>query len=143
MGKIDAFISFVNAIKSQGIKTVVFAPPVPPLIAAAMRNSGTYDYVEKTKSILKNRGINLFDFHNPGQIGLTDCNFIDGFHVGDVGSAKMLSYMARTQPNLKAVLNQKELVRISKFKDRAGVYFSEAFNLEETDFLNLGCVKSS
>jgi len=143
MEKIDRFISFVNSVNVQGIKTVVFAPPVSPLIAAAMKKSGNYGYVEKTMSILKKRGIEVFDFHNPDQIDLNDCEFIDGFHVGDVGSAKMLSYMARTQANLNKVLNQKELARISNFKDRAGVYFSEAFKLKEADFLNLGCVKSS
>ena len=140
--KMDRFMALVETIRKAGIQLVIFMPPVAPTIANAMEASGKYAFILKIIAGLRRHGLMVHDFHMPDQLNLTDCNFLDGFHAGDVAAARILAHMAKTRPGLHKILNHEELSRLSQFSNRAEVYYSEAFGKPETDFLGLGCVKS-
>ncbi|AIK95593.1 hypothetical protein [Candidatus Odyssella acanthamoebae] len=73
----------------------------------------------------------------------TDCEFIDGFHGGDVLYAKILKYLSDQEPLLSEFVDSKALNKIiDSYSGLAMIPNPKITSKPEIDFLRLGCVKS-
>lgn len=139
--RIEDLVSLVRAFETQGVKVIAFAPPVAPPVAQQMAEGGKHGYIAKTWAALAARGVAVHDFHDPASLNLVACDFLDGFHAGDVAFARMLRALAAREPALRPYVKRSELDRLSGMSGRAAVYFQEEFGIPEPDFLGLGCIK--
>ena len=78
----------------------------------------------------------------PKNIGSFNCEFIDGFHGGDVTYAKILLALATQNKKLTVLLNLNYLSRIiSLYHGLAFIPDKQVTLKKEIDFTQLGCKK--
>ena len=140
-------IEFVRSAEAQGVHVILFMQPVAPVVAAKLKAmEQSYRYFD----ILRSRLAELehyHDYHDPTMLNATDCEFIDGFHGGDVVFQRILLDMADKDPLLGKLVDTGRLSEsIRLHGGRAlvphhAVETSPAFN--EVDFLDLGCEKGA
>lgn len=138
---IDAFADIWYHLKSRGIQTYAFIPPLAGPILKAM-SPDDYPHLYKLREILAQRGIDVLDYANPRSLGADDCEFVDGFHGGEVVYARILRQMADHWPALLGYVNMERLDRV--IRDWAGhtlVPNPDLTERSETDFLGLDCPK--
>lgn len=141
MQQIQEVLRFILALKKQGVKTIVYSPPVAPTVFQAMQKSGGYTYITQAFDLLRNAGIELHDYLNPMRLGLNDCEFIDGFHPGDVANALLLLDLVKQEPALAKVVNLPFLQQLAANRGLS-IVISDALTLRrEGDYLGLGCTK--
>lgn len=140
---IDAFADIWCKLRSRGIKTFVFIPPVAPEVYAAIRRKGaSYPHLFKLKEALADRGIEVVDFCNPAILSSSNCEFVDGFHGGEVTYARILREMSDRWPALLQYVNMEKLNRIIRqWQGHALVADERLTQAKETDFMNFGCKK--
>jgi hypothetical protein len=91
---------------------------------------------------LKGRGVTFYDYTDATIVGSGDCEFIDGFHGGEVTTARMLKDISLHDSVLAAHVRQDYLEAvIGKYEGMAFVPDPEIADITEIDFLNLGCRK--
>lgn len=139
---IDAFAEIWCRLKSRGIQTYAFIPPLAGRILAAM-NQNDYPHLYRLREALAERGIDALACENPRTLGANDCEFIDGFHAGEVAYARILRRMADRWPALLEYVNMDRLnTVIRNWAGRALVPNPELTDRPETDFLGLDCPKT-
>ena len=95
LDRLDEVLDFCDA---QGITVIAFFPPYAPSIGAIMQGSGNYSYIDQLPKEVgavfarHESGAALYDFTY--MEGVTDEQFVDGFHGGDLVYAEMLRRMA-------------------------------------------------
>ncbi len=141
MNAIDKLIEISNKLSEINIKTIFILPPLPNKVYEKMRISKKYEYISAALNMLKAKGLKIYNYLDPQILGLTDCEFIDGFHHGDVVSAMILLDLAKKDPELRPYLDMTFLKRLAANRGNAMVIFSELYNKPERDFLELGCKK--
>lgn len=140
---IEAFAEIWCRLKSRGIQTYAFIPPLAERILAAMKQND-YPHLYKLREALVERGIDALAYGNPQSLGATDCEFVDGFHGGEVVYARILRQMVDRWPALLGYVNMEQLNAV--IRDWAGhtlVAAPELTELPEIDFLGLGCPKQN
>ena len=147
MSKFNVFLQIMETFKKNDVEVILFFPPMANKIIATMDLYGAgYDYIDDLKSNLHQHYISFYDFHNPKTIQSTDCEFIDGFHGGDIVYARILKHIYE-DPSVKAkalkpYINHKKADElISKHNGLAFDPETRLTNKPEIDFLKLGCAK--
>ncbi|MCR5562077.1 MAG: hypothetical protein K6F46_01715 [Desulfovibrio sp.] len=140
---LDAFAEIWCKLRSRGIKTFVFIAPLSERVLAAMREKpGDYPHLFELAGALKARGIDVMDFTDPRSLGSNDCEFVDGFHGGEVAYVRILRGLAdRWSALLPYVDMEKINAALREWKGHAIVRDTRLTNLWETDFMEFGCVK--
>jgi hypothetical protein len=139
-------VKAVDALRRAGVKVILFLPPVAGQVAAAMKETGRYGVIDDLRRRAVTLGVPFFDFHDPGQLGSEDCEFIDGAHGGEVTYLRMLKVMANSPgTGLAPYVNLADNnTRIQRFAGRVYAFDnpgSATVGDKETDFLGLGCMK--
>lgn len=138
----------VEKIKSANIQLITFLMPLPPVVYDHMLlHVDNYLYIEKFRRKLYELGTLHFDYHNPETVRTNDCEYIDGFHGGEIVSARVLKKIASSK---NILLNQYVNINyleefIAKNEGMAGSenYYKYIIdNKKENDFLGLGCEKN-
>lgn len=140
---LDAFAEIWCRLKARGIQTFVFIAPLSERVLAAMReHPQAYPHLFSLREALLARGIDVLDFTDPRSFNSGDCEFIDGFHGGEVTYARILRDMADRWPALLSYVNMERLNAIIRdWKGHAVVRDPRVTALPETDFMRLGCPK--
>lgn len=143
---IERFLRMIEKLQENGVKVMVFIPPVSPTIVEGLeKNKDKFEYITDLFSHLKTYNITLFDFHNAADIKACDCEFLDGYHGGEVLYLRMLDKMA-TEENNKALLpfvNMPYITStIAQYRNRFATPHSVLSTLPEIDFLQIGCKKT-
>ena len=140
-------IDFVKSAEAQGVHVILFMSPVAPVVADKLKGmEHSYRYVDSLRSRLAALE-HYHDYHDPTVLNATDCEFIDGFHGGDVVFQRILLDMAETDPVLGRFVDTSRLSESIRLHGgralvpRHPVETSPAFN--EVDFLDLGCEKGA
>ncbi len=138
---IDAFGEIYCALRSRGIKTFVFISPIAPTVLAEMQTrKDKYPHLFELREELRMRGIEVMDFTDPRTFSSNDCEFVDGFHGGDVAYLRMLKRMAQQWPSLAPHVNVKKVDSdIRNFGGLAMVPDPRVTTLPEVDFMKLSC----
>lgn len=103
-----------------------------------------FSYIEKLKKAFSEHNITFYDFTTPETIITTsDCEFIDGFHGGDVLYTKILRKLSETEPLLNKYINHAYLENIvTRYNGLAMMPNKSICPDKEIDFLKIGCSKS-
>jgi len=96
--------TFLDECQARGITVIGFSPPYAPSIYAEMAASAHYGYIPKLGAELGRlfaaKGLAYFDFSDGHLPGITDDNFIDGFHGSEIVYSQMYLQMLEAQPDL-------------------------------------------
>ena len=140
---INMLEKILSTLHNKDIETIIFFPPFAEAVNNAMDMiGGKYQYIDDLKAKLKELGIYYYDFTNARLLGSDDCEFIDGFHGGDLTYAKILKYIYDKDPSIREYINISYLERvISNYKGIAFIPDARVTSSPEIDFLRLGCNK--
>jgi len=135
----------IYKIKQEGIKLIVFIPPLPYNVYKVMKDSKEYDYIEELISHVSSLKVPNFNYLSLDNEFSNNCEYIDGIHGGDVVYKRILLdiYNSKKDENFNKMLNIEQIKK--DIKDFSGkvltVRPSDKFLLKEIDFLGLGCKK--
>jgi hypothetical protein len=138
------FLNLIEKVDNLSGQIIFFLPPFSGDVNDIMNEKRVnYAYIYELKKWLKTLNIILLDYTDVRLIGAEDCEFIDGFHGGDIVSQRMLLDMANNIYFLKPYINVQLIENnISKYAGRSMTpEFLESRGNVEVDFLKLGCNK--
>ena len=145
-GRLQQFQKIMEICRGNNIPLIVFLPPMAPKVYQKMETMPReYAYIQGLRNYLPTLPLEAYDFHDISEVSRNDCEFFDGFHGGDVLSQKMLLSIVEKNPQsaLRKYLNIPLMT--AKIKEFSGhvltKYHKQMYNLDETDFLHLGCKK--
>lgn len=144
-GHIDAMADILCRLKARQVQVFVFIPPLSPRVFNAMQGKeNLYPHLFKLCEALDKRGIDVMDFSNPRSLGTNDCEFVDGFHGGDVTYARILRRMADHWPALLAYVNMEKLDAVIRdWPGHAMIPDVRVTSLPEIDFMRINCSKKN
>lgn len=135
----------IMQLEKSARQLVLIAPPFSKRVWSEIEVEG-YEYIQDAHSQLQTcSNLTIHDYSNPESLtGSSDCEFIDGFHGGDITAARMLKDLIQQDTKLKKLVDE---VFVGEFVDEfsgnaAGITTSLITNKIETDFLRLGCHKT-
>lgn len=142
--RIESIRRFVLHLEKMGVTVVTVVPPVAPSVEAALRREGgKYAYVNEFLERIRNISKHHFNFFSAASLESDNCEFVDGFHGGDVVSARMAKEFSR-YPELARYIDTASIDAI--LKDYSGMAtYDHAYakpGEQEIDFLSIGCAKS-
>lgn len=103
--RLAAITALVHKLRAQGAELVLFMPPLAPQVYAAMRESGRYGLLDELARLEEIDGVRVYDYIDPARTVSSDCEYLDGFHGGDIVYARVLAQIARKEPALAAALD--------------------------------------
>ena len=135
----------IDKLKKENIEVITLMLPLAPKIySSILENNAKFSYIQMIREKMYEISSMHYDFTDPASLNATDCEFIDGFHGGDVVSARMLRNifensddMVRKYLNITNIL---EIIENFSGKATADVFYKNK-NKVEIDFLSLGCKK--
>lgn len=138
--------SAIKRIKKNIGTVIIIAPPFAGIVWNKMSESKGYAYIDQANSDLKQcvGNANFYEYLSMEKVpGASDCEFIDGFHGGDVTYARILKEVSQANAPLSNVLNLNFIDQfISKNSGYAsGVARHKFLHGKELDFLKIGCTK--
>ncbi len=138
--RMQDLFNILNLLEKHHIQVVIFIPPLAPSVYQAIQDKPKeYAYIDELFTTLQEYHIPFFNYHNPAVLHNDNCEFLDGFHGGDVFYARILADMAHNNQILKSYVNMPYLTEL--IRTHKGRVFSKdsVSDLKEQDFLNLGC----
>lgn len=139
----NEFLKVLAFLSEKGANIILFLPPLPTIVNEEMQRFD-YSYIEKFKKACLKNNISIYDFTNPKiMVDANDCEFIDGFHGGDVLYAKILLRLLKQEPLLSDYINRSYLEDVVfRYNGLAMIPNKNICINREIDFLQLGCSKS-
>ena len=140
---LDALAEIRCRLRARGIQTFIFIAPLSERVLTAMReHQEAYPHLFALREALLARGIDALDFTDPRSFASGDCEFIDGFHGGEVAYARVLRAMADHWPALLSYVNMERLNAVIRdWQGHALTPDERLTSLPETDFMHFGCPK--
>jgi hypothetical protein len=138
----DRFEKIIFQLQKNGVHVALVLPPLAPSVGAMLATGGHYRYIDELRSMLRRLKTPFADFHDADSIPATDCEFIDGYHSGDVTYLKMLVKMAHNWPSLSPYVDLNAAERtISAFDGNIidQSMRSRFRQIPEADFMQLEC----
>jgi hypothetical protein len=135
----------VNFCKINDIKLIIFIPPLPNEVLKQMESLGDkYHFIKEFRELVKSNDIENYDYHDMRNFVNNSCEFIDGFHGGDIIYQRILKDIYNKNSILKKYINI-DLINLS-IKKNEGKVLSSFDELKykltkEVDFLEIGCKK--
>ena len=136
----------IERLDTEGIRVITFLPPLAPTVLAAMaRNAQGYRYIDEVRARMPGISAHHYDFHDGRAMHTSDCEFVDGFHGGDVTFGRLLDAIATDPSSGLSPYFAAEKVR-EAIKRFAGNALSDHRYRQdgetELDFLEIGCAKA-
>ena len=129
--------SIVKICKDKNIELILFFPPFAQRVYDELeKQKAEYKYIDNLKKYLNENGIKYFDLSNPSSLKSNNCEFIDGFHGGDVVYSRIAKKLLPNdvRDDIDKIINDNKNHVLIKFHP-------EDYDLKEADFLNIGCKK--
>lgn len=144
--KVATLKNTIKILREKHVNTVVIIPPLSPEVNKYMSQSQfkkKYRFLEDFLILAENEM--WLNYHNAEKIKSDNCEFIDGFHGGDVTYHRILLDMSKKIDWFNKYINQEKSRRlVSLNHGKAYTQTSKHKNLEtfkEIDFLEIGCKK--
>ena len=140
---LDAFAEIYCRLKARGIATYVFIAPLSRTALDALRaREEDYPHLFRLRDALLARGIEVMDFTDPRTFAATDCEFVDGFHGGEVVYARILRDMADRWSSLLAYVDMDKINAVIRdWRGHALVPDPRLTDRPEVDFMRSDCPK--
>ena len=140
---VDALAEMLCKLQSRGVQTYIFITPLSQAVYEAMRErEKDYPQMFQLAEALDARGIEVQDYSDPRVLNATDCEFVDGFHGGDVTYARILRDLADKYPSLVQHVDILKLDEdIHHYNGFAMAPDARVTKLPEVDFMDFQCRK--
>ncbi|MDR0466370.1 MAG: hypothetical protein LBH94_03325 [Deltaproteobacteria bacterium] len=140
---LDALGEVLCKLQSRGIRVYLFISPLSQLVYDAMyEREKDYPQAFQLAEALRARGVEVQDYANPRILKSSDCEFVDGFHGGDVTYARILRALADKYPSLLRHVDILKLDEdIHSYEGFAMVPDERVTRLPEVDFMHFRCRK--
>ena len=140
---VDALAEILCKLHSRGVRTYIFIAPLSQPVYDLMRErERDYPQLFQLTQLLSARDIEVQDYSNPQVLKSTDCEFVDGFHGGDVTHARILRALADKDPSLVQHVDILKLDEdIHYYNGFAMVPDDRVTKLPEVDFMHFQCRK--
>ena len=141
---IKAFLKSISQLREAGIEVVTFVPPLSQsAIDELIVRDGDLPFRTELNRRLMTASTRHFDFTEGRLFGSGDCEFIDGFHGGEVTYARILMGIQKLGfQNLNLALDELERV-VEAGKGFAANPDQRLGASREVDFLDIGCKKET
>jgi len=146
--RLKALTEILNICINNNVVPIIIIPPVSTVAYnRIISRPEKYGYVFRFQEYVGALPYETYDFHDIRKAGSTDCECIDGFHIGDVAYQKILLKILKQNPGsvLSNYVNANLIDRMVREKGGKVMTVFEAdqgrFNYREADFLELGCRK--
>jgi hypothetical protein len=141
--QIDLLLRFLTA---EGITPVIVLPPLARRVLDKMASRGEdFGYFADLREYTATLKSEAYDFTEPESLGADDCEFVDGFHGGEVVYQRIIANIIAQNPNsaLAPYVDTGALNRSIRNAHGHALSRQSAgqYALAETDFLRLGCRK--
>jgi hypothetical protein len=102
-----------------------------------------YDFVDRFRELVKFLNMENYDYHNLSVITQNDCEYVDGFHGGDVVYSRILKDIYDNNSSISKYIDIVNINNsINLYKGNVlTVNSDDIFSHQEVDFLKLGCIK--
>ena len=140
--RIDILYKILELIKNNNTKIIVFIPPVANATYKEMEGY-QYDFVDRFRELVKFLNMENYDYHNLSVITQNDCEYVDGFHGGDVVYSRILKDIYDNNSSISKYIDIVNINNsINLYKGNVlTVNSDDIFSHQEVDFLKLGCIK--
>ena len=135
----------IRRLEEAGTTVITVMPPVAPTVYKVMRDAPErFATVWAFQEFMTKLSQHHFDFLNPALIAAEDCEFLDGYHGGQLVFARMLLAIARAESSMSSALDLDLLhAMIDCCSGRAmALDIYRRPTEREVDFLGLGCLKT-
>lgn len=140
---VGVLVDILHKLHAAHVQTWLFIPPLAAKVLKAM-DPQKYAHLFTLARTLRQKGIEVLDFSDAALLGSGDCEFVDGFHGGEVTCARILRQMALHSPGLLNYVNMKKLDEvIGEWSGNALVPNPQLTAAPEVDFLGMGCRKKT
>jgi hypothetical protein len=135
------YAELLAVMRSAGTTVVTVVPPMAGAMLDLMAKEGDcYKYVEEVRRRLPAFNSLHYDYNDMRPMGVTDCEFLDGYHPGDVANARILLDVTKQTRTLDPYLNKEALIQsIEQYGGRS--FMNRGFGdrrYKEIDFLGIG-----
>ncbi len=141
---LEHFKKLIDRFEDRDIDVIVFFPPFASAVNSKMDSLGErYSYVRVLKTKLKQMDIEYLDYTRADLIGSNDCEFIDGFHGGEITFLRILRDMSIKTSFIGTIVDTGAIDKL--INTNTGMVTSTTnfpTGDREIDFLQLGCSKS-
>lgn len=138
---LEVLAKILHTLKDHNIHVYIFIPPLAAQVLASM-NPREYPHLFRLNQELDKMGITAVDYTDPAILQADDCEFVDGFHGGEVAYARILRSLAQHWPSLHTYVNMEKLNEIIlAWHGHALIADDRITSRPETDFLGLNCIK--
>lgn len=140
--RVAILYKILELIKNNNTKIIVFIPPIANATYKKMEGY-QYGFVDTFRELIKSLNVENYDYHNLPVVTQNDCEYIDGFHGGDVIYSRILKDMYDNNSSIS------KYIEISNVNNSINLYQGNTltvnsgniFKNKEVDFLRLGCKK--
>ena len=139
----QTFLQLIRGLEKQNIHVITFLPPLVTEVNNEILKLGNkFNYIDQLKHQLRNADINFYDFSNAELLEFSSCEFLDGYHGGEVVYMRILNEISKTDEQLEQMVNIKSITnKIYENQGRWIVPNPDISQNKEIDFLKIGCQK--
>lgn len=141
IGKLKVLL---DELRAAGIEVTLLLPPVAPPVLAELTAEPDQVLIPEWQAAVQGLGAPVLDLQRAAKIGSDQCEFIDGFHGGEVTYLRILDLIAEHgAPVLAEAIDRDEVQRmIAANAGHARIAELRPADIApEIDFLQLGCAK--
>ncbi|MBL8709258.1 MAG: hypothetical protein JNL25_08700 [Rhodospirillaceae bacterium] len=135
---------FLQRMRASGVEIMLFLPPVAEPVRAQLSDDPEDRLLPQWRAALREFETPILDFEDARLIGSPPCEFIDGFHGGEVTYLRVLDAIAGAGGSILAESIDREAVAALIAGNAGHARIRElrpAGTPTEVDFLKLGCDK--
>lgn len=143
--RVEVLNNIIKFTKDNNIELILFIPPLANEVVERMDNLGDkYNFITEFRNLIKNSKIENYDFHDMRDYYKNSCEFVDGFHGGDVTYQRILKKIYDENSILSKYLNIESIKKsIDENVGKTLTIFdkNKYKKHKEHDYLELGCIK--
>ncbi len=124
---------------------VILTPLAKAVLGRMLARPLAYAYVSAFRDRIKALKFETYDFTDPESLGSNDCEFLDGFHGGEIVYQRILAEIVKRNPRgtvapLVSITDLRRSIALSGGR-ALSAESAATYALAETDFLEIGCTK--
>lgn len=142
---INELRELIAELEAQSIEVTLLLPPIANPVREAIEQDAENRLIPLWRSMITDLGVRVFDFTDSRTLKSSDCEFIDGFHGGEVTYLRILDAIARFDDSVIAQSIDHDMVSglIAANSDHARILELLPNDAPpEIDFLDIGCSKT-
>jgi len=140
--RLKIFQDILTLAEKNKTKIIIIIPPVSNKVFHKMQTYN-YKFIKKLSTYISLLKVENYNYHKDTIITSNNCEYIDGFHGGDIIYKRILRDIYKNKSTFSDYININQVEKdIKKFKGKVlTILPTDVFKKDEIDFLQLGCKK--